>query len=65
MDVEMYSEPTDIGESGSEWGTYQKVEKDGEILFDGVLHKDSYETLVDEHGKEISPSDILVAAVHP
>ena len=66
VDVEMYSEPIDMGESGSEWGTYQKVEKYGEILFDGVLNKDSYEPLlVDEHGQEIPPSDILVAAVHP
>ncbi len=65
VDVEMYSEPTDIGESGSEWVTYQKVEKDGEVLFDGVLHKDSYEPLVDEKGKEIPPSDVPVAPVDP
>ena len=65
VDVEMYSEPTDMGESGSEWITYQKVEKDGEVLFDGVLHEDSYEPLVDEHGKEVPPSDVPVAPVDP
>jgi vancomycin resistance protein YoaR len=65
MDVEMSSEPTDMGDDGSEWVTYQKVEKDGEVLFDGVLHEDSYEPLVDEHGKEIPPSDVPVAPVDP
>ena len=65
VDVEMYSEPTNMDEEGSEWITYQKVEKDGEVLFDGVLHKDSYEPLVDEHGKEIPPSEVPVAPVDP
>ena len=41
VDVEMYSEPIDMVESDSEWGTYQKVEKDGEVLFAGVLHRES------------------------
>ncbi len=65
VEVEMSSEPTDMGESGSEWVTYQKVEKDGEVLFDGVLHEDSYEPLVDEKGKKIPPSDVPVAPVDP
>ncbi len=59
----MSSEPTDMGNDGSKWVTYQKVEKDGEVLFDGVLHEDSYEPLVDEHGREITPSDVPVASV--
>jgi vancomycin resistance protein YoaR len=65
VNVEMYSEPTNMDEEGSEWVTYQKVEKDGEVLFDGVLHKDSYEPLVDEKGKEILPSEVPVAPVDP
>lgn len=65
VNVEMYSEPTDMGDDGSEWVTYQKVEKDGEILFDGVLHEDSYEPLVDEKGKEIPPSEVPVAPANP
>jgi hypothetical protein len=28
-------------------------DRDAEVLFDGVLHEDSYEPLVDEHSKEI------------
>ncbi len=65
IDVEMYSEPTDMSDGGSEWVTYQRVEKDGEILFDGVLHKDSYKPLVDEHGQKIPPSEVPVAPVDP
>jgi hypothetical protein len=40
-------------------------DRDGEVLFDRVLHEDSYEPLVDEHGKEIPPSDVPVAPVDP
>jgi vancomycin resistance protein YoaR len=65
VEVEMSSEPTDIGNDGSEWVTYQKAKKDGEVLFDGVLHEDSYEPLVDEHGREVPPSDVPVAPVDP
>jgi hypothetical protein len=45
-------------EAGSE-------DRDGEVLFDGVLHEDSYDFLVDEHGKEIPPLDFPVARVDP
>jgi hypothetical protein len=34
------------------------VEKGGEVVFNRVLHRDSYEPLVDEHGKEILLSDV-------
>lgn len=64
-DVEMYSEPSYVGNGGSEWVTYQTVEKDGEVVFDGVLHRDTYEPLKDKRGDEISPSDVPVAAVVP
>jgi hypothetical protein len=40
-------------------------DRDGEVLFDGVLHEDSYEPLVDEHRKEIPPSDVPVVPVDP
>ena len=40
-------------------------ELDGEVLFDGVLHEDSYQRLVDEHGKEIPPLNVPVALVDP
>ena len=27
---------------GIKWSTYKKVEKDGEVLYDGLLHEDLY-----------------------
>jgi vancomycin resistance protein YoaR len=64
-EVEMYSKPTYLGEDGSEWVTYQTLKKDGEVVFDGVLHKDTYEPLVDEQGEEIPPPQVPVAPVDP
>jgi hypothetical protein len=40
-------------------------DRDGEVLFDGVLHEDLYEPLVDENGKEIPPLDVPVAPADP
>ncbi len=62
-EVSMHSKPSYMGANGSEWVTYQTVEKDGEVVFDGVLHKDVYEPLVDSHGNAIAPSDVPVAPV--
>ena len=38
---------------------------DGEVLFDRVLHEDSYEPLVNEHGKEIPPLNVPVVPIDP
>lgn len=64
-EVSMRSKPSYMGVDGSEWVTYQTIERDGEVVFDGVLHKDAYDPLVDEHGEEIPPSDVPVAPVDP
>ncbi|HEV8045601.1 MAG TPA: VanW family protein, partial [Rubrobacter sp.] len=64
-EVKMRSKPTYLGEDGSEWVTYQTVEKNGRVVFDGVLHKDAYEPLVDTHGDPIPPPDVPVAPVTP
>ena len=64
-EVEMWSEPSYLGAGGSEWVTYQTVEKDGEVVFDGVLHRDAYDPLVDGKGNTIPPSDVPVAPVDP
>ena len=56
--VEMDSEPDYLGSDYSKWTTYQKVtDKDGKVLFDDVLHKDTYMPLIDEHGETIPPND--------
>jgi vancomycin resistance protein YoaR len=55
--VEMDSEPLYLGADYSEWETYQKVtDEDGKVIFDGVLHKDTYMPLIDEKGKTIAPN---------
>lgn len=64
-EVQMHSEPTYMGAGGSDWVTYQTVERNGEVVFDGVLHEDSYEPLEDYEGNTIPPSDVPVAPVDP
>ena len=64
-EVEMYSEPAYMTATGSEWLTHQKITKDGEVVFDGVLHRDTYQPLKDQHGVTISPAQVPVAAVTP
>jgi vancomycin resistance protein YoaR len=55
--VEMDSEPLYLGADYSQWETYQKVtDEDGKVIFDGVLHKDTYMPLIDEKGKTIAPN---------
>ncbi len=64
-EVTMNSKPAYMGRDGSEWVTRQKIEKDGKVIFDGVLHRDSYEPLVDEYGNSIPTPDVPVAPVDP
>ena len=64
-EVEMYSEPTYMDANGSEWVTHQKITRGDEVIFDGVLHKDTYEPLKDQHGNTIPPAEVPVAAVNP
>lgn len=63
--VTMDSQPTYVGQDGSEWVTRQTIRRDGRVVFDGVLHRNSYEPLVDEHGNPIPPPDVPVAPVDP
>jgi vancomycin resistance protein YoaR len=63
--VQMSSEPMYMGEDYSKWITYQTVVKNGEVVYDGELHKDVYNPLVDEKGKTIKPSEVYVPPVDP
>ena len=64
LKVEMDSRPTLMNEEQSKWTTYQKVtDRDGKVVYDGVLHKDVYEPLVDEKGKPIPPPEVHVPPV--
>jgi hypothetical protein len=48
----------------AEWVTYQAYKKDGQIVYDGVLHEDTYEALKDEKGKPI-PAKAVPIPVDP
>lgn len=62
-EVEMRSKSAYVGADGSEWVTHQTVRKDAEVVFDGVLHKDSHEPPVGRHGRPIPPPDVPLAPV--
>ena len=64
-EVSMRSKPVYMDGNGSEWVTYQRVERDGKVVFDGELHRDAYEPLVDGQGNAIPPTDVPVAPVDP
>ena len=61
--VEMNSEPKYMGKDYSKWTTTQKVTENGKVTYDGLLHKDVYNPLVDEKGKTIPPSEVFVPPV--
>ena len=65
LTVQMDSRPTKMGEEQSKWTTYQKVtDEDGRVVYDGILHRDVYEPLVDEKGKTIPPPKVHVPPVN-
>ncbi len=64
-EVRTWSEPVYRGRDSAKWITYQTFEKDGELLFDGVLHKDTYEALKDKKGKLIPADSVPIAPVNP
>ncbi len=66
LKVQMDSKPTYMSAQGSTWDTYKKVtdEKTGKVLFDGLLHTDSYQP-VTLKGKTYTPEDIPAAPIRP
>ncbi len=65
--VEMNSEPEYRTPEEAKWVTYQKVTENGEVIFDGELHKDVYKPLTDEKGKVIAADseELDIAPVNP
>ncbi len=63
--VRTWSEPVYRGPDSAEWVTYQTYEKDGKVLYDGVLHRNTYGALEDEHGKPIPADSVPIAPVNP
>ena len=64
-EVSMYSEQVDSGPNTSTWVTYKTITQNGNTLFDGVLHRDTYEGIIDTDGKKIPPSEVPTAPVKP
>ncbi|MGB3682013.1 MAG: peptidoglycan binding domain-containing protein [Rubrobacteraceae bacterium] len=65
LDVKTWSEPVYRNRESAGWITYQTVKKDGKVLYDGVLHEDSYQALTDEKGKLIPANKVQIASVNP
>lgn len=63
--VSMRSEPVYMSRQASKWVTYQTVTKNGQVVYDGQLHRDEYTALTDSKGKVIPTSKVKVAPVDP
>ena len=63
--VRTWSEPVYRNADSAEWVTYQTVKKDGEVVYDGVLHTDTYGALKDEKGRPIPADTVPVAPINP
>ena len=64
-EVKTWSEPVYRNADSAKWVTYQTIRKDGKVLYDGVLHRDTYEALKDEKGKPIPADVVPIAPVDP
>lgn len=64
-EVSMNSRKLYMGKDYSKWITYQTVTRNGQVVYDGELHTDVYEPLVDEKGKTIELSKVYVPPVRP
>ena len=65
VDVEMWSEPVYRTSDSAKWVTYMTRTENGEVTYDGELHTDTYDALIDEHGKKLEADEIPIAPVTP
>ena len=63
--VEMGSKPAYRNPDEAQWVTRQTVTENGETVFDGVLHTDTYGALTDEKGQPIPADEVPIAPVNP
>ncbi|MEJ7873275.1 MAG: VanW family protein, partial [Rubrobacteraceae bacterium] len=64
-EVEMSSERLSADSESATWVTYQEIKEDGEVVFDGVLHEDTYYALETTDGEVISPESFTPAPPDP
>jgi len=55
----------DVDREVTEPGRSGRIFVGGEMVFDGVLHRDTYDPLVDGRGEPIPPPEVPVAPVTP
>jgi vancomycin resistance protein YoaR len=65
VDVEVWSEPVYRTPDAAKWVTYMTRTENGEVTYDGELHTDTYDALIDEHGKKLEADEIPIAPVTP
>ncbi len=65
VEVRTWSEPVYRGRDSARWVTYQTYKEGGKVLFDGVLHRDTYQALEDKKGKLIPADVVPIAPVEP
>ena len=65
VEVRTWSEPVYRNADSAQWITYQTFKEGDKVLYDGVLHKDTYEALKDKKGKPIPADTVPVAPVDP
>ncbi len=63
--VTMNSEPSYTDADSATWITYQQVEEDGEVTFDGEIHADTYYALQTQEGYLVSPASLQPAPANP
>ncbi len=63
--VEMGSKPAYRNPDSAKWVTRQTATENGETVFDGVLHTDTYGALTDEKGQPIPADEVPIAPVNP
>ena len=64
-EVKMSSEMVSSTPDSATWVTYQEVKEDGKVVFDGVLHEDTYYALETVDGEVVAPGFFAPAPVDP
>ena len=65
VEVKMRSESVYRTPDSAKWVTYMTRTENGEVTYDGELHTDTYDALIDEHGKKLKADEIPIAPVTP
>jgi vancomycin resistance protein YoaR len=65
VEVKMWSDPVYRTPTEAKWVTYMTRKEGGKVTYDGMLHTDTYEALINEDGKPYKADEIPIAPVSP